>query len=114
MKNTVRLLLTGICITGFASLGSAAMWGSNMDMQGTVKSVTSNALTISNDYGSGQDVNVKANTDTKFGSISSLSDLKQGDHVTVSYKEEGPDKVATSITKDSSGTNSMPKTPGSM
>ena len=86
-----------------------AFWGSSK-VDGIVKNVGTNAITV-NSSQDGQDLNLQVNDKTKLGgSLGSLSELKEGDQVKISYKKSGDQKIATLISKESVSSN--PGLPG--
>ncbi len=83
-----------------------ALWGFQKSLEGAVKSVEEDMITISSmpKEGEGsQEVTLEVNPQTKLQEIASLETLKQGDQVRVKYKEEGDKKIATSIAKLEAG-----------
>ena len=107
MKRPLTLLIIAASVLWCVSSGWA-LWEHN-SLQGTVKSIASNMITIDSISNPGraanktdaaiemQEVSFQVNDKTKLNELSSVNDLKEGDTVKISYKEDSGQKVATSV-----------------
>ena len=102
MKKLYPLLFITVFILTTVS-SSWALWGSPTRVEGTVKSVGGNVLTITKESPQGQriqEMNFEINDDTKFEKVASLNELQAGDKIEVHYKEDGARKIVTQVSKE--------------
>lgn len=70
-------------------------------VEGTVKNISSNVITISKESKNGnavlEDLAFEINEKTKLKDVNSLTELQEGDTVKIGYKEEGTRKIAVSV-----------------
>ena len=111
MKRTGIMLMIATLVLGVVTL-SWAIWGFPTSLEGTIKSVSSNMITLANESSQSQElreINVAINSQTRLSNLASVGDLKEGDRVKVEYKEEGNQKVATLIAKQEYDQGEKPK-----
>lgn len=107
MKKFYGLLLAAAFVLGTVN-SVWAVWQQAANVEGTVKSISSNMITIASKSQDGQriqEISLEVNDQTKLNDLVSVNELKEGDQVKVAYKEEGDKKIATSVAKqtDASG-----------
>ncbi|MDP2652867.1 MAG: DUF5666 domain-containing protein [Candidatus Omnitrophota bacterium] len=95
-----RMILGALGLVLLASSTAYALWGQQNFLQGTIKDIQSNMITlIVEEPENIQEVAIKINDQTNFQESASLDSLQEGDKVKVDYKEEGGQKVAVAIAK---------------
>jgi Cu/Ag efflux protein CusF len=101
MKKESTVALVGVFILGTA-ISAWALWGFGSSIEGTVKDIGANAITImseSQDGQAAQEMSLVVNEQTKLNDVASLNELREGDQVKINYREEGSQRIATQIAK---------------
>ncbi len=103
-KSTIAAFVT-VLILGTVTIGWT-LWGAPLSLEGTVKHVGQEMLIVTSTSEDGlrlQEISLWVNDETRFHDVASLGELKQGDQVKVSYKEEEENKIAISIDRQQVG-----------
>lgn len=79
---------------------ASALLGLPETLEGTVESIGADTLAIISETEATQKmVEIRINAETQFEEVASLDNLKVGDKVKVTYKEEDSAKIALSVAK---------------
>lgn len=101
MKRFLRMLgLCAVFALAMTSTNVYGLWGTKT-VEGTVSNIEKNILTIMRPSSDQLKVALQVRVDdkTEYKKIASLHQLKEGDQVEVSYKEENGQNIATSVVK---------------
>lgn len=101
MKRFITIIgLCAIFTLTIASTGLSAL-GNTKTLEGTVANIENNIVTIMQQSSDQLKIAVQIQADdkTQYKKVASLEQLKEGDQVEVSYKEENGHKIATSIVR---------------